>query len=537
MRRTSLLTPLAVLVLTPAAAPSQERNRFADVIALQEAVRQSIEQAEPSIASILVSRSEKYRAIEGARPHSPGQLGRFDLSMGRSRMRELDPQSDTLNRLDLSDPDNVPEAYGSGVVIDDKEGLVLTLAHVVRNATKVYVRLPPVPERREAGAVNHADPGSRGSWADIEALDPRSDLAVLRLIDHVPNLKAIKLGDGGKLRKGDFVLSLSNPFAAGCRDGSPSASWGIVSNLRRRASGVLTDIPTTERNARVPLYCFNTLIQTDTRLNLGCSGGALLNLQGELVGLTSSLAGIAGGETPGGFAVPLDDGMRRILDVLRRGEEVEYGFLGVYLVQPDRLPRGTVRISSLIPGGPAARGEVRGAPFRDGRFRILPSEGGDYILSINGTPIRNNDDLFLAVGMHLAGNTVRVEVAERPDGPRRLCLVTLAKFPSLDPVIASKRPPARGGLRVDWTSIVLPRVVRMPRRGIPEGVLIREVLPASPASQAGLQPDMIIKSINGKKVANPAEFYHAMEKANGPVELIYSTVDENKEDRVTINVK
>jgi serine protease Do len=526
MRRTTLLTPLVVLMLWPAAGPSEEGNRFADVLALQEAVRQSIARAEPSIACILVSRSEKYRIYEGVQPRTPGQLGRFNLHDARRHLSQDDPQFDALARLDLSDPDTVPESYGSGVVLDEKEGLVLTLAHVVRNAAKIYVRLPP--DRQDATAA------SRGSWADIHALDPRSDLAVLRLIDRVPNLKALKLGEGDKLHKGDFILSLSNPFAAGFPDGRPSASWGIVSNLRRRATGLLSDVPSVERNAKLPLYCFNTLIQTDTRLNLGCSGGALLNLQGELVGLTSSLAGIAGGETPGGFAIPLDAGMRRILDVLRRGEEVEYGFLGVYLMPPDRVPKGYVRISGLIPGGPAAQAELRGALFREGPFPFR-SESGDFILSINGTPIHSNDDLFLAVGMHLAGATVRVEVSESQDGPRRRCLVTLAKFPSLEPVIASKRPPARGGLRVDWTSTMLPRL--RPSGGIPQGVLIREVLPHSPADLAGLRPDMIIKTVNRKKVTKPAEFYREMEKANGPVELTLGALEEGKEDRVTIHIK
>lgn len=520
MRRMTLLTVLAVFVLLPASALCQDRNRLADWHAWQDAVRQAIERAEPSIACILVSRSDKYHAYMPAQPQGPGRLGRFDLSRSFARFPDdNDPEYLALRRLDLSNPNTVPESYGSGIVLDDKEGLVLTLAHVVRNATKIYVRLP----------------GNRGSWADIHASDPRSDFAVLRLIDRVPNLKAIKLGDGGKLRKGDFVLSLSNPFAAGFRDGSPSASSGMVSNLRRRATGVQTDIPSTERNARLPLYCFNTLIQTDTRLNLGCSGGALLNLEGELVGVTSSLAGIAGGETPGGFAVPIDDGMKRILRVLLRGEEVEYGFLGVYLMAPERVPESTVRITGLISGGPAARSEIHGPIFHGGfpmRGR-MGGEGGDYIRSINGTPIHSNDDLFLAVGMHLAGNPVGVEVAERPDGPTRVCRVTLAKFPSLSPVIASKQPPARGGLRVDWTSTMMPR----DRRGIPEGVVIRQVLPQSEADTKGLKPDMIIKSVNRKPVTNPTEFYREMVKANGPVELIIGTVDQNSEDRVTINVK
>jgi serine protease Do len=505
MRSLARFSPLAVVLLLPGWAGGEERNRFADVLALQEAVHQSIERAEPSIVCILVSRSEKYRAHSPIRPDVPGQLGRFDLRNVRVGVAFTDPEYQALANLDLSNPSVVPESYGSGVVLDEKEGLVLTLAHVVRKAAKIYVRLP----------------GKRGSWADIHAADPRSDLAVLRLLDPPANLKALKLGDGGKLRKGDFVLSLSNPFAAGFRDGSPSASWGIVSNLRRRSTGMLSEAERGDRS-RLPLHCFGTLIQTDTRLNLGCSGGALLNLQGELVGLTSALAGISGGETPGGFAMPLDSGLHRIIEVLRRGEEVEYGFLGVYLRPPEKVPDGYAQIEGVLPGGPAQRGGLRGG-VRD--------EGGDFILSVNGTPVHNNDELFLVVGMHLAGSEVRVEVASKPDGPRRTRPVKLAKYAVPGPIIASKRPPARGGLRVDWASTLSQRW-----RSIPEGVVIREVVPNSAADKARLQPDMVIKRVNNHPVTEPAEFYAAMKKVKGPVELTFLTSDL-REDRVTIEIK
>lgn len=175
----------------------------------------------------------------------------------------------------------------------------------------------------------------------------------------------MKFGDGGKIRKGQFVLSIANPFAAGFRDGSPSASFGIVSNLRRRAPG-----PANEADrSKVTLHHYGTLIQTDARLTLGCSGGALLNLNGELIGLTTSQAALLGSETPGGFAIPFDDGLKRIVEVLRQGKEVEYGFLGVSM---DRGGKG-VRIERTVAGSPAQK---------------VGLQPGHYIVSIAGHPVR-----------------------------------------------------------------------------------------------------------------------------------------------------
>jgi serine protease Do len=480
------------LLLLAAPAWGQERPRLADVRALQEAVQQAIDRAEPSVACILVSRSEGYRKFGAAPSGTPGQLGRFDSGRHLQGFLDQDTRKQEILNLDLSNPDTVPESYGSGVVLDEA-GLVLTHAHVVHKATKIYVRLP----------------GLRGSWADIHALDPRSDLAVLRLLDPVRDLRPLKLGDGGRLRKGTFVLSLANPFAAGFRDGSPSASWGMVSNVRRRAPGQSNDVDRT----RLTVHHYGTLVQTDVRLNLGCSGGALLNLDGELVGLTTATAAISGGETPGGFAVPIDVGMRRIIEVLRRGEEVEYGFLGVWLDADSRPGKG-VRLKDVAAGSPARRAG------------LMP---GDWVQSINGSPVQENDDLFLLIGTQLAGNTVRLEVSNRFDGPPRTCTVKLAKYYVPGAPIASHRPPARAGLRVDYTSVLSPRV-----REIPEGVLVREVLPGSPAARAGLREETIILGVNGKPVTTPAEFNQEMDRAAGPVELTYLNGDR-QEARVTLD--
>jgi serine protease Do len=494
MRARSRALPLVCLLVGLAPARAEEAPRLADVQALQEAVQQAIDRAEPSIACILVSRSDGYREFGAAPSGTPGQLGRFDAPQ-LPNIPEHTTRLRKIQSLDLSSPDVVPEAYGSGVVIDEA-GLVLTHAHVVHKATKVYVRLP----------------GRRGSWANIHASDPRSDLAVLRLVDRVPDLRAIKLGDGGKLRKGTFVLSLANPFAAGFRDGSPTASWGMVGNVRRRAPGQTTDVD----KPRLTLHHFGTLVQTDVRLNAGTSGGALLNLQGELVGLTTSLAALSGGETPGGFAVPLDAGMRRIIEVLRRGEEVEYGFLGVYLNQDPRPDQRTFRgvtLANVAPGSPARAADLK---------------QGDTIVSINGTPVEETDDLFLLIGTQLAGSTVRVEALR--DGQRFACNVTLAKYFVPGTPIASNRPRARAGLRVDYTSVLSPRT------RIPPGVMVREVVPGSPADRARLQVETVITQVNGRGVNSPAEFYAEMDRAAGPVVLTLLNA-EGHEERVTLETR
>jgi serine protease Do len=437
----------------------------AEALALQRAMHKIIDTAEPSVACILVSRSDKYAELgEGPSAAGDGKLGGFNPvrhRFGAGAVREL------IRRLDLANPETVPEAYGSGIVIDDR-GLVLTNYHVIERATKVYVRLP--------GA-------NRGSYADIMAADGRSDLAVLKLLSPPVDLKAISFGDGGKVRKGDWIVVMANPFSAGFRDGSASTSWGIVSNVRRRAPG-----PPDETKRAKPLAQFATLIQTDARLNLGSSGGALLNLDGELVGLTTSLAAIAGGETAGGYAIPIDANVRKMIEILKRGEEVEYGFLGV-TVNPDAraFGRGVV-IGDVAAGLPAARAKMK---------------GGDIVTSINGNPIREQEDLFVNISAALAGSEVQIEALR--NGTEQQFKVRLAKSSHAEPIIASNRPKPVFGLRVDYSSIL--SIDSNP----PEGVLVKELEPGSAAEKKlkdwADRSRLIVVAVDGQPVPTPAEFY------------------------------
>jgi S1-C subfamily serine protease len=434
-----------------AAVRAEHQDPGAAARNLERAFQQAIARAEPAIACILVSRSHPV----------PGDFG---------------------------DPDGVPEYYGSGIVLD--RHLILTNYHVVRDATRIQVRLGGVKDK------DGVEGPPRGGLAEIHAADNRSDLAVLRLNAPLTGpVPVLEFGRGEDLKKGSLVVALAHPYAAGFRDGSPSASWGMVSNLRRRAPGSRD-----EKERTKMLQYYGVLIQTDARINLGCSGGALVDLDGRLVGLTTALAALNGSEAAGGFAIPLDDALRRIIDVLKRGEEVEYGFLGV------AADRRSGHRSSDETGVRLGQVTLNSPAYKAGL------QSGDVILSVNGHPIRDYDDMFLRVGTGLAGQ--RAELVMQRDGrtPTK-AQVTLAKFYQADFGIARKRPEPVLGLRVDYASVLVSQG-RPDHWPIPDGVVVREVRDGTPAKEAGLTEFAdVITEVNGKPVLTPADFYREAQRA------------------------
>ncbi|MBL9081259.1 MAG: trypsin-like peptidase domain-containing protein [Planctomycetales bacterium] len=457
-------------------AGAQEPSGLQAAIVLEQLVVQAIERSEKSVVSIARFNSETAAA---ARDFRPDIFPRPGLVM-------IDPSAAD----NPTNPDFVPNAFATGVVVD-KAGFIVTNFHAVDGVGEFWVTTS----------------AKRPLRAEIVGADRRSDLAVLKVTGAHPDVtfEPIKYGDTSKLKKGQIVIALGNPYAI-ARDGQASASWGIIANLSRKTA--INKEAEDNRDKKNTIHHFGTLIQTDAKLNLGTSGGALLNLQGEMIGLTTSQAAVAGFEQSAGYAIPADDLFQRVVDTLKQGKEVEYGLLGVSSTSLSSVerPGGVrgVRIDSVRGGSPADRAG------------IYP---GDIVTHVSGKPINDVDALMLHIGKQPAGKPTTI-VVER-HGRVETKAVTLAKYEVRGKNIVTSPRPTWRGIRVDFPS-VQPELDPQFNQGVRLAapcVMALEVDPESKAWEAGMRRGMLITHVDNTAVENPDEFYAEVAKARDEVEL------------------
>lgn len=256
------------------------------------------------------------------------------------------------------------QSLGSGVIIDASEGLILTNHHVVDGADEITVTLR---DRRSLPAK-------------LVGADPDTDLALLKI--EADGLVALQLADSDRLRVGDFVVAIGNPFGLG-----QTVTYGIVSALGRTGLGI---------------EGYENFIQTDAPINPGNSGGALVTLEGDLVGINTAIVGPSGGNVGIGFAIPTNMA-RAIVAQLKEHGKVQRGQLGV-LVQ-DLTPelsaafnlehgQGAV-ITRVLPGSPAEKAGLK---------------AGDVVIEVDGRPIRSASDLRNRIGLVPLGKRVQLHV-------------------------------------------------------------------------------------------------------------------------------
>jgi serine protease Do/serine protease DegQ len=355
-------------------------------------------------------------------------------------------------------PDSRPhdrpfQSAGSGVIVDAKNGYIITNFHVIENANEITVTL----------LDNRTFP------AKVIGSDEGADIAVLQAKQ--PNLVAMALGDSSHLEVGDYVVAIGNPFGL-----QHTVTAGIVSALGR--TGINPD-------------GYEDFIQTDASINPGNSGGALVNLKGELVGINSAILSGSGGNIGIGFAIPVNMA-KGVMDQLIKYGQVKRGVLGVniYDVTPDVAKEfGLAEASGALVAGVSQGSSADRAGIKT----------GDIIVSINGAAVKNAHELRNSIGMLQIGD--QVEIGLLRDGkPRKLTALVAERGESESANATDIHHGLEGADLTDSPD--------------GSGVLVRGVTDGSPASVAGLRSNDLIVGIGRTQVSSIKSFREAAKGVN-----------------------
>ncbi|HBP17220.1 MAG TPA: serine protease [Planctomycetes bacterium] len=462
----ALATPLAMLCLKTTPAVAQDASQDLQAAErLSNAFSSVSQKVLPSVVFIEVERE-----VAGQLGTGPGGFNDpFDLfnddffeRFFRRRMPEGSPK-----RQEPQQPRYRQQGQGSGFIVG-ADGTILTNHHVVGDADKIRVKLPD----------------GRSFEAEVVGTDPQTDVAVIKLKGKVSGLPALALGDSDRLRVGEWVVAVGNPFGL-----SQTVTVGVVSAKGR---------------SRVGIVDYEDFIQTDAAINPGNSGGPLVNLRGEVVGINTAIFSRSGGYQGIGFAIPIKLA-GKIRKQLEANGKVTRGYLGV-LIQ-DLTPelaqsfgitarRGVV-VSEVTPDSPAAKAGL---------------QVGDVIRKLDGREATDVGWLRNAVSMTAPGSRVKLTVLR--DGAERELTVELGTLPAQSP------PNATSGSAESSTSDfgivageLTPEEANRLGHALGSGVLVRSVEPNSPAALAGIQPGSLITRVGSTHVTSLATYRTAMAEA------------------------
>jgi DegQ peptidase. Serine peptidase. MEROPS family S01B len=345
------------------------------------------------------------------------------------------------------------EGLGSGVIIDAAKGYVLTNNHVVNQAEKISVQLND----------------GREFDAKLVGSDDQTDIALLQL-QKADHLTQIAIADSDKLRVGDFAVAVGNPFGLG-----QTATSGIVSALGR--SGL-------------NLEGLENFIQTDASINRGNSGGALLNLNGELIGINTAILAPAGGSVGIGFAIPSNMAMTMATQLIQFGE-IKRGLLGIRGMEMNadiakafnlNIQRGAF-VSEVLPNSGSDKAGIK---------------AGDVIVSLNGKPLTSFAELRSRIATSEPGTKVKLGLLR--DGKPMDVEVTLDKSTSSTASAQLIIPALQGATLSDGQM-----------KDGTKGVVLGDVEKGSAAAQVGLHKDDVIIGINRERVQSIAEMRKVLE--------------------------
>jgi serine protease Do len=449
---------LCALMLPALTVPSQARG--------PDAIADVAEKVIDAVVNISTSQSVASRS-PGAMPNLPNDPQLDELF--RDFFNRRGQQGDNQNRGGTT-PRRV-NSLGSGFIIDSA-GIVVTNNHVISEADEITVIL---------------NDGSRIK-AELIGKDQKTDLALLRIKTDKP-LKSVKFGDSDRLRLGEWVIAIGNPFSLG---GSVTA--GIVS----------------ARNRDINSGPYDNYIQTDAAINRGNSGGPLFNLEGEVVGVNTAIISPSGGSIGIGFAVPSKTALA-VIDQLKNFGETRRGWLGV------RIQQVTDEIAESLAIKPA-RGALVAGVDEKGPARPAGIEPGDVIVKFDGKEIKEMRDLPRVVADTPVGKEVPVQVIRKgkeetktvtlgrlEDGERQASLTVPQATPETKPVIKKT-------LGIDLANMSDDLRKKYKIKDTVKGVVILGVDAGSPAADKRLSAGDTIVEIAQEAVANADDFQAKIDK-------------------------
>ena len=437
-----LLTPILLAAMLGLAAPAQAHLTADEVPSLAPLVKES------APAVVIVATQGKLQQPQTQEPHPFFDHPFFERYFGE----RPNPQP------------RRPRAMGSGVIVDAENGYLLTNHHVIDNAEQITVALT---DRREFEA-------------EVVGADPETDIALLKI--DADSLTALPFADSNELQVGDYVVAIGNPFGLG-----QTITAGIVSAVGR--SGL-------------SLESYEDFIQTDAAINVGNSGGALINLKGELVGINTAIFSGRGGNIGIGFAIPINMA-RQIMDQLLTHGEIQRGRIGVQI--QDLIPDLAEALGTSHERGAVVAQVIPGTPAEAAGIQI-----GDVIVEMNGEPVVGSSDLRNKVGLLRVGDAVRLTI-ER-DGKPMTIELAVGERSEVALGAGSQIPQLEG--------VVLgPLTPSSPLHEEVEGVLVIEVEVDTPAWNAGLREGDVIVEVNRREVKSTDEILEAFEGSVPPLLL------------------